>query len=100
MSTEINERKARLVAAIKAAYPDVRVRTMWCSGDWDVSGIEISARHDATGNVLCASRRDDELDAMSEADVMAWARQAMMEFEGRQQSTRRAIRDEREMERE
>jgi len=93
----MNERKARLVAAIKTAHPELTVETEWSMFDNDISGISISASHAETGNVLAAGRRDDELDAMDEAAILAWVEKSVMEFEGRQRKTRHAIKTEREM---
>jgi hypothetical protein len=94
--TEKNDRKMRLVTAIKTSHPGVNVSTEWTSNDFDLFGIQISARHDTTGNFLSATRRDDEIDAMTEADVMAWVAKAVLDFEGRQKRTKDAIRIERE----
>ena len=93
----MNERKARLVAAIKAAHPGLNVRTKWTMFDNDCSGIAIYAKHAATGNVLAASKGDYILDEMGEAAILAWVSERVAEFEGRQRTTRHAIATEREM---
>ena len=95
-----SERKTSLVATIEAAHPFLRVNTCWCMGDFDHHGIEIHSRDAATGNTLCASLDDAELDSMSDADVAQWAHKCVEDHRGRQKRTRRAIAVERQMDRE
>ena len=93
----MNERKARLIGAIKRAHPRLTVQTKWSQFDEACSGISIHASHAATGNVLTASKGDYALEEMNDAEILTWVSERVAEFEGRQRTTRHAIATEREM---
>jgi hypothetical protein len=93
-------RKESLVRQIAAKHPGLTIRTSWSMGDWDHIGIAIRAINASAGCVLYADKDDSTLDAMTDADVLAWVAQTVKDHGRRckQSHHRRAV--ERQMDRE
>ncbi len=90
---------AEMTQGIAERHPMLRIRTQWIDSDWQESGIEIHARHDATGNTLCDSLSKQTLADISVAQVCTWADESVRDWRRRIATTRQRKIAEKEMDR-